>query len=236
MKKQRKQSSTEKVLLFGILLLFSSLIWFAVSAYRNLQSEKVIRQSVVPLEKFVRYDDILEQAKKLPGIRSLTPVYEFPARLRADGFTMEATFTGVEMDELQMKAKQAAPTPLGSTPVLLLGEKSLSGMTDVNGQPISEKRRKELLENCMELEWQYQLVNISQNGQVPTEDANWKPCRIAGLLSEPSEGIYLPSYQAVSLLNESGIDAKSGITGILLTVQGEENYRKALEAMKNRGL
>lgn len=233
MRKQRKRSSTEKVLLFGILLLLISLVWFAVSVYRNMRSEKVICQSVVPLGKFVCYDDIIGQAEKLPGIRSLTPAYEFPARLRADGFTMEATFTGVEIDELRMKTKQAAPTPLGSTPVLLLGEKSLSGMTDVNGQPVSEKRQKELLENCMELEWQYQMVNNSQNEQAQSEKAGWKPCLIAGLLSEPSEGIYLSSYQAVSLLNENGVDAKSGITGILLTVQGEENYRKALEAMKN---
>ncbi len=233
MKKQRKQSSTEKVLLFGILLLFISLVWFAVSVYGNMQSEKAICQSVVPLGEHISYDDFLGQADKLPGIRSATPAYELEVRLKADGFTMETTFTGVDLDELRMKVKQSAPTSLGSTPVLLLGEKSLAGMADVNGQPISEKRQKELLENCMELEWQYQIVNSSRNGQGQPEDAGWMPCRIAGLLSEPSEGIYLSSYQAVSLLNESGIDAKSGITGILLTVQGEENYRKALEAMED---
>ena len=234
MKRQRNQSSTGKVLLFGILLLTISLVWFAVSVYRNMQSEKVICQSVVPLGDFTYDDTFLKQAENLPGIRSLTPVYELPARLKVDGLTMEATFTGVDLEELRMRTVQGAPTPLGRTLVLLLGEKSLSGMTDVNGQPVSEKRQKELLEKCMELEWQYQMVNDSQNAQARPEETGWKVCLIAGVLSEPSEGIYLPSYQAVSFLNESGAGAKNGITGFLLTVQGEENYRKALEAMENR--
>lgn len=223
-RKKKKWYGSDMVFLAFIILLLAALIWFGFLVIQKAQSGKKLCQSVVSIEKMEYGEEFLKEAEKISGIRSVTPVLEVPVQLRAEDYTMEVTWLGTDLEVLEKKVLEAAEVSLSSEPVLLLGEKSLAGMTDNNGQVISEKKQKEFLSRFREMEWQYRLAGVEQE----TEDASsdWSPCRIAGILSFPAEEIYFPYDQAVNLM---GISSSQSVKKILLTVQGEDNYKRALE-------
>lgn len=223
-RKKKKLYGSDMVFLAFILLLLAALIWFGFLVIQKAQSGKRLCQSVVSIEKMEYSGEFLKEAEKISGIRSITPVLEVPVQLRAGDYTMETVWLATDLEALEKKVVEAWEVPLSSEPVLLLGEKSLAAMTDNNGQAISEKKQKEFLSRFRELEWQYRLAG----SEPETEDASsdWSPCRIAGILADPAEEIYFSYDQAVALM---GISHSQSVKKILLTVQGEDNYKKALE-------
>ena len=163
-----------------------------------------------------------------------------------------------------MCVKDSQEVMLGNTPALLIGEKCLSSLTDANGQTVSEKKEKEILENYREITWEYRLTGAGQEisggagsdsavqdgeernsgmqdgtgiqsgaMQSSADSGVWKPCTVAAILSEPKKDIYIPYHQAAALTAGSrNSQGDMSISKILLTVQGEENYKKAAELFK----
>lgn len=162
MKKKRTLGSADKLLLFALLSLLAALTALFVSLVQSVQSQKKICQSTIPLGKYEYNASFLEQAKKISGLRSITPVCEVSVALKTDGYTMDAVLIGVDISELLMNVKDAQETALGNVPALLIGEKSLSGLRDANGNTASEKKQREILENYRELTWEYRLTDTGQ--------------------------------------------------------------------------
>lgn len=247
----KKWKSTDLLMLCFVIGLFCIIAFFAARLLGKTRTEKQICQSIVSLENFSYEEEFLKEAEKIRGIHSITPVIKIPVRLRVEDYTMDTVLYGVDLEALQMTAAKTAETEVGSAPVLLLGKESLSGMTDHNGHSLSEKKQKEFLTWFQELEWQYELIpgdgveNLSamDDGSVrtggtyadtkETTENDWLPCMVAAVLSEPSDKIFISFSQAANLSGLSlygmckGAPAGS-VKDILLTVQGEENYQKAL--------
>ena len=162
MKKKCTLGSADKLLLLAVLLLLAALTALFGSLIKSVHSQKKICQSVVSLGKYEYNASFLEQAEKLAGIRSITPVCEVSVTLKTDGYTMDTILTGVDTSELLMCIKDSQEVMLGNTPALLIGEKCLSSLTDANGQTVSEKKEKEILENYRELTWEYRLTGAGQ--------------------------------------------------------------------------
>ncbi len=218
MRKKRKLSGGRVV--FGIYtgVLFVLLLSLGRGLFQQFSEEKVKYQSVVSLEGTDvsgGTENLQAELKKIRGFCFLTPVIEIPVRLRAEDYTMDTVLTGTALDGLEKKVSRSAEVPLGTRPVLLLGEKSLAAMTDRNGHVISEEKQREFLERYEEICWQYCLAGEDEN----TEE--WDSCLIAGVLSFPSEGIYMPYSQAEALAGTNGTSK------FLLTVRGKGNYEKA---------
>lgn len=157
MKKKRTLGSADKLLLFALLSLLAALTALFVSLIQSVQSQKKICQSIISLGKYEYNALLLEQAEKISGLRSITPVCEASVTLKTDGYTMDAVLIGVDISELLMNVKDAQEAALGNVPALLIGEKSLSGLRDANGNTASEKKQREILENYRELTWEYCL-------------------------------------------------------------------------------
>lgn len=219
-RKKKKLYGTDIIFLLLFAMLFVVLLWFGIQLILGLRAEKKVCQSLVALNKMEYNEDFLEEAQKIRGIRSITPVLEIPVKLRAKNYTMDAVWLGVDLSELNMKITQSNEMPIGSTPILLLGKGSLAAMVDNNGHTISEKKQKEFLEQFKEIEWQYCMG--TEEDDVLEE---WKPCLVAGILSNPSEDIYLSYEQARVYTKKYG---NQSVPKVLLTVQGEENYKQAL--------
>ncbi|MCI8464786.1 MAG: hypothetical protein HFI63_02835 [Lachnospiraceae bacterium] len=202
------------VIVTGLLAVFFLL--FGIRIVRQLCEEKLQYQSVVSLEGLEWEGDLEEELEKIRGISSFTLALEVPIRLKAEEYTMDITVIGVELDRLEKQISRSQETPLGNTPVLLLGEESLSEMTDRNGHKASEEKQKELLERSGEILWQYCLI-----GEETLE--SWNPCLIAGTMYTPAGEIYMPFGQAKALV---GTEETSKF---LLSVRGKENYERALE-------
>lgn len=273
MKHKHTLGNADKLLLFVLFSLLAALAALFVSLVQSVQTQKKLCQSVVPLGKYEYDASFLEQAEKISGLRSITPVCEVAVCLRTEGYTMDTVLTGVDISKLLMRVRDAQEAALGNIPALLIGEKSLSGLTDANGKLVSQKKQKEILENYRKLTWEYRLTGAgwemsgdsmpdggmskerSQGGEMQDAGAPigemqgvgapsgevqgagipdgggtdaWKPCIVAAILSDPEKDIYLPYSQAVSLLAGAvDIGGSKSVSKILLTVQGEENYKKA---------
>ena len=217
MKKKRRRLSGSGVVFLvfsvGLLVFFCT---FGLQMIREFSEGKKPYQSVVSLEGLEWGEEFTAELKKIPGLSSLTPAVEIPVRLRVDTYTMDAVWTGVELDGLEMQVSRSREVPLGSTPVLLLGEGSLAAMTDRNGHGASEENQKELLERYGEMDWQYCLTGEGE------EEENWKPCLVAATLASPADGIYMAYGQAEMLAGTKETDR------FLLTVLGKGNYERAL--------
>lgn len=69
--------------------------------YGEIQSRKV-HQEIVELGELSYDEAFLEEISKAEGFLSVSPVYEIPVKLRWKDYTMDATFTAVDMKEFQM--------------------------------------------------------------------------------------------------------------------------------------
>lgn len=228
--KKKHLHGTDKVVIGCIVLLVIALLWFTVRLTRDYYSGKKICQSEIMLVDMEYNEEFLKEVNKIPGVRSVTPILEIPVKLRAEGYTMEITLQGVDLGELSMTVRESNEVPIGNTPVLLLGEKSISIMTDANGHQISEKKQKELLSRYMETDWQYCFISVDEVGN-SNEMEDWEPCLIAGILSSPADEIYLPYEQAENY--KEMLSAQIPVTKVLMTVQGEKNFEEAMKYFRS---
>ncbi|MCI8881419.1 MAG: hypothetical protein HFH93_05720 [Lachnospiraceae bacterium] len=223
---KRDLHGTDRVFIGCIALLVMALLWFTVRLIGDYISGKKICQAEIMLTDMEYNEEFLEEAEQISGIRSVTPIIEIPAKIRADGYTMEISLQGVDLTKLIMTVKESNEVQVGNTPVLILGENSIAMMEDVNGHKISEKKQKELLDRYQEIDWQYCLVGIDKI-ESSNELEYWESCLIAGILSSPADGIYLPYEQAENYAEK--LSGQIPITKILVTVQGEKNHKKIME-------
>lgn len=168
-------------------------------------------------------ESFLDTAAKIPGIRQISPVLELQARLKIGDYTMDTTLQAVDIEVLDKKVLAARETPLGDTPVLLLGRDSLSEMRDFNDHGISREQQEKFLKDYENLE--AELCVISQNSSGENDmPQRWQECIVAGILDTPAAGIYIPFEQGEMLSGNKGM---AKIEKVLLTVTGKENYEKA---------
>lgn len=235
----RKWNRTDRLFFLSILGLIVSLVYFGVSLGQQMKAGAEIFQGVVSLGKIPYNEEFLEEAEKIPGIVSVSPVRRISIRLKAEGYTMETEVIGVNLSELSMTGTASGEISQGSTPVFLLGRKSLTGMTDYNGHKISKKMQKQLLENYEKTDWQYQLVGgedktesgsgeaesggnsgsgESGSGENSSSDASqsgsrdaagWLPCIVGAVLSDPEDEIYISSDQVCIFLGENSAFAEN---------------------------
>lgn len=203
-----------------ILLLAAICALLGWNLLKDREKESKICQNIVDLGNLTWDDDFLETAKKMPGLRSLSPVLEIDVQIRVGDYTMSTVLTGIDFEEYRMKVVRSRETEAGETPALVLGEKSLSGLMDSNGHLISAGQLKKLMGDIFEQEISYRMESAGE-----TETGAWKACRIAGVTQEPEEGIYIPYEQARRLAGQAGAD--QSIHKVLLTVQGEEQMERA---------
>lgn len=185
-------------------------------------------QELISLSGMSYDEELLSEAARIPGLRSLSPVLEIPVRLKVDAYEMETVWLAVDLEELSMKAVYAVDTGIGNTPVLLLGENSLAALQDQNGHSLSQTNQKKLLENYENLEIQYCL-----NTAEASIRENWQPCRVAGILRAPAENIYLPYGQGTMICRENSLNVS--VEKVLLTVEGKSNRDRALKYFEVSG-
>lgn len=172
--------------------------------YGEIQSRKV-HQEIVELGELSYDEAFLEEISKAEGFLSVSPVYEIPVKLRWEDYTMETSFTVLDFDEFHMTGTAPEMIEIGNTPILLIGEKALSGFTDFFGNPISEKTIKKFWASADVPTLEYTLSGDGQSVSSGAETTSltdtvlWRPCLAAGCLTAPSEGIYVPLAQLDSL-------------------------------------
>lgn len=202
--------------------LLGTVLYLAGFLMLEYQEEEKVFQDIADLNG-IKYDEaFLKEAEKLKGICSLTPLLELNVRLKIDDYTMETTLCGVDLEELRLKGNIQDDIQAGNTPVLLLGEKALSGLTDRNGHTASEEQQQKFLKG-------YENLNIYYCADCTPGEEKWLPCRVAGVLASPAEGIYLPYFQAESLAAQNGLPAS--VEKVLLVIKGKTNREKALSCV-----
>lgn len=200
----------------AIIALAGSLLWKQADERRNYQF-------TADLAGMEYNGEFLEKMGKMQGIRQVYPVLEIPVRLKMDDYTVDTVIQAVDVEILDKKVEKGREVPVGSTPVLLLGKDSLAGMRDSNDHMISEAQQKKFLEDYDEQKVTYSVYSAASSGE-SGGTGQWKECIVAGILSYPAEGIYLPYDQGRALCENTG-DSEL-IKKALITVQGRENYER----------
>lgn len=202
------------------LLLLLCLLMAAGLVIATQKEQRIVRK-IEDLGGIEYNEAFLEAAKKIPGIRSISPVLEIPVQLRLGEYTMEVSLLGVSLEECEWKVKRSQEVTLGQTPALLLGESALAGLTDANGHTIPESQLKQVLDSFEQQKLQY-MPNGSSDGKAEGEKAGaspcWKDCQIAGIMSTPEDVIYLSYEQAKALAVASGSEIT--VKKVLMTTQG----------------
>ena len=233
---KRKCTLPDRMLLLACLLLLAALLWFSVSVLQGWRSGEKKCQALISLNPEQIDAQLFSDLEQFPGMLSATPLIELDAQLRVDGCTLDTKLTGIELELLSMRVQAAEDTMLGVEPVLLLGVDSLKEMADRNGQTLSVKRQQELLAQFANLDWQYRITDLEANDAAAQNvglAADWNPCRVAAILREPADRIFLPLSQAKSLLSTRKQTIKGqGATGVLLCVKGEENLQRILDVLQ----
>lgn len=190
--------------------------------YGEIQSRKV-HQEIVELGELSYDEAFLEEISKAEGFLSVSPVYEIPVKLRWEDYTMDATFTAVDMKEFHMTGNAPEEISLGNTPVLFIGKDALNGLTDSYGHTISQNGLKKLKASSEELEYCLQEESAA-GAQASTAQGSrgndseiwlWRPCIAVGDLTSPSDGIYIPITQTSALT-----EGLPPVKKVLLTTQG----------------
>lgn len=226
----------DRILLLACLLLLAVLLWFSVSVLQGWRSGEKKCQALISLNPGQIDAQLFSDLEKFPGMLSATPLIELDAQLKVDGCTLDTKLTGIELDLLSMQVQAAEDTMSGAEPVLLLGADSLKEMVDCSGQTLSEKRQRELLAQFADLDWQYRITD-SEAADPSAQNVgladDWNPCRVAAVLREPADRIFLPLSQARSLLPTGNQMLKGqSATGVLLCVKGEENLQRILDVLQ----
>ncbi len=219
-KTQRAVSLAVVLIFVGILLILSGCL-----IQEEGKNERII-QEMVSLNRLSYEETFLLEAKKLPGLLAISPVLEVPVCLKAGEYTMDTVFLGVNLEEYPLHPVQYREAAMGNTPVLLIGEKALTGLADWNGHPISKGEQEALLTSLEQLELEYQLRFGDR-----TETEDFLPLKTAAVLKEPEDLLILPYEQAERLLGENGQECT--VKKVLLTVRGEKNFLKAKEILES---
>lgn len=198
-----------------IFVLAGSLLWTAFDERRTYQF-------IAELGEMEYDSDFLKTAGKIQGIRQVYPVLEIPARLKIEDYTMDVTMLAVDLNILDKTVEIAREVSLGNTPVLLLGKESLTEMRDSNAHIISENQQQKFLEDLDSLKVEYSVASDASDGG-EEEEVQWKDCIVAGILSSPSQGVWLSYDQGRALGGDSG---ELNIKKALITIQGKENYER----------
>ncbi|MDO4339385.1 MAG: hypothetical protein Q4C91_15070 [Eubacteriales bacterium] len=195
------------------------ILYFTASLIKSAFAQRRLCQEIIPLSGIEYNGDFLDEAAKLPGFCSVSPVLDVPVSLKMGDYTMECTLCGVNLDELLLTVKESRAVPMGTAPVLLPGSDFLASMEDADGHLLSQAGQAAALENYRNLQINYSL---------PDEEGEWFPCLIAGVLSEPSDKIYIPYAQAEKMLSRP-----ASISKILLTIRGEANMTQAKKYLRS---
>ena len=158
---KKKRTRPDRIVLLASLFLFGALLWFSFSVLDGWEKGKKECQEIVTLNPAQIDEQLFTDLGKFPGILSATPLIELDVQLKVDDCIIDTKLTGIDLNRLSMQVQAAEDTALGSELVLLLGADSLKAMTDRNGQTLSEKKQKEILEQFADLDWTVPLGVIT---------------------------------------------------------------------------
>lgn len=225
MKKKKADSFTGFFLLLVLLAMF-----FLIRLLAGILDERKTYTALVSLGEIPYNEEFLNQAAKIEGIQEIWPVVEIPVTIKIEDYTESTCFLGIDLNAF---SRDKAPEEFGSTPFLLLGNKSLQDMKDSNGHSISQKQQKKYLKAGENLPITY---FVSEDNSVPQGDditadnsSSFLPCTMGKLLENDSTQIYIPLSQAQSICQKAGLSMK--VTQILVKVKGKANLERVKQLL-----
>ena len=212
-----------------VFLLLSLASFFLIQLLFGTKEEQKQYTTLISLGNLQYDSDFLKKAAKINGIQELWPIVEVPVTIKIDDYTKTCIFSGIDFDAFTTDSEQDT---YGNTPVLILGGKALENMKDSNGHTISQKQQEKYLKTGVDLPIMYSLGTADDPEaftETPTtsQKATFLPCKVAAILPEEGEQIYLPLSQAQVLCSKTGM--QMNVTKILLKIKGKENLEKARE-------
>lgn len=233
MKKRRSYLIIFRPLMFGVFFLIFWLCGYIVLTQFRTQETFIVTVSLpssVSLKTGIKDpgigEELLLQMEKLPGFCRRSVFYGTEARIRIGMYTVQTEIRGVDMEAgLLTPVRSAGKNAAGSSPLLIIGEDFLDGLTDEYGYAISDRQKDILMQELDGLE--AEIFVESSGGRSVTDTA-----RFLGTVKE--EGVYMDAPLMREWLKKWNLPCR--ICGAELLIQGEEHARYAEEKLKEAGL
>jgi len=165
-------------------------------------------------------ESVTEELEKIAGLYEFTPVSSCNLTLQLEEYTMETVITGIDLKSYPLNWKSAQEKfQRGTAPVLFFGAEVFQGFMDMNGNGPGKSQIKEWSSRFQELE----VKLIQESGQEIRG-------KIAGILEEPSAGVYMEEEQLQEVFGNS---AKT--TGGIVKIQGKQNMEQARKILEEGG-
>ena len=179
--------------------------------------------------------DLLAQMEELPGFQKRWALFERECEIGVNQYSAKVTITGVDFSEYPLTALfSAGEKAAGSAPLLAVGESFFAGLSDENGEMISERQAKALAKTYEDLQitLKTEAAQTPESAEMPANyAAGGEPAQLLAIVKE--EGVYMDAALMQRWMRSRGEQAR--VSGVLLEIKGEGNAAKAKEIMEKAG-
>lgn len=222
-------------LLLAALALLVFLAFQLGSALKKEQTSVLLRASLPGKEITA---ELLAQMEELPGFQKRWALFERECEIGVNRYSAKITITGVDFSEYPLTAlASAGEKAAGSTPLLAVGEGFFAGLSDENGEMISERQAKALAKTYEDLQTTLKTEAAQTPGNAETPEiyaagkAAGEPAQLFAIVKE--EGVYMDAALMQRWMRGRGEQAR--VSGVLLELKGESSAAKAKEIMEKAG-
>lgn len=222
-------------LLLAALALLVSLAFQLGSALKKEQTSVFLRASLSGKEITA---ELLAQMEELPGVQKRWALFERECEIGVNRYSAKITITGVDFSEYPLTAlASAGEKAAGSAPLLAVGESFFAGLSDENGEMISERQAKALARTYEDLQitLKTEAAQTPESAETPeiyaAGESAGEPAQLLAIVKE--EGVYMDAALMQRWMRGRGEQAR--VSGVLLELKGESSAAKAKEIMEKAG-
>ncbi len=200
-------------------ILISSIL-LCLNLYNHYQKQHTLYHFTIQSGQELTAKDTAE-LQKLSGLVRFEPAAYVPVTLKLEGYTLETTLEGVDLESYPLDWKEAEGTiTLGNTAALFFGEGIFQSFSEAHGYHPGKAQVKKWLEK-------YQELSV----EVTDETGRTRTGRIFGILKTGGQMVCMDKAQMEEIFQGS-----SKIMGGYMEVYGLRNMEQAKAALEQGGI
>ncbi len=165
-------------------------------------------------------ESVIQELDKIEGLYEFIPFSSCRVTIKLEEYTLDAVVTGIDLERYPLKWKDVqGEISMGNTPLFFWGKDSFSLFVDSYGNSPGKSQISEWMGKYQEL----QVSAANEKGQT------WIG-RISGILTMPSEGIYMDRSQMQKIFYQ-----EAATNGGCVKIVGQQNMQNAKDILSAGG-
>lgn len=209
----------------GAFFLLTAITVAALLFYQLIRVQRKENQTIYITAEYEKGDVTREQLEKIqqfPGLSHIWTALSVQTSLSVEGYRGTAVLLGVNLETYPVSVLvSAGEKRMGDTPLLLVGEDFLAGLTDEAGGSVTERQKKILRAQMDSLEAE---LTFEENKETVT-------AQFLGIVS--GSELYMDADQLRTMCERANLYCSC--RRICLEISGSQNAEKAKESLTKAG-